>query len=63
MYWATLARTSSGVPAAQIICTISSGTSFEASTTWSWVAGQVSTLPTASSNDCGTPLAFMMCGC
>ena len=42
-YSATLARASSAVPEAVSICTISSGTSFDAATTCSWVAGQVST--------------------
>ena len=52
-----------GCPAAQIICTTSSGTSFDAATTWSWVAGQVRIPPMSSSSDSGTPEAFMMCGC
>ena len=63
MYSATLARASAGVPDAVSICTISSGTSFDAATTCSWVAGHVSTSPTSSSSDCGTPDAFMMWGC
>ncbi len=52
-YSATLARASSAVPEAVSICTISSGTSFDAASTCSWVAGQVSTSPTRSSSDCG----------
>ena len=63
MYWATFSWTSSAVPAAQIIWTTSSGTSREASTTCSWVAGQVRTRPISSSSDSGTPEAFMMWGC
>ncbi len=62
-YSATLARHSSAVPEAVIICTISSGTSSEAAATWSWVAGQVSTWPISSSSESGTPDAFMMWGC
>ena len=62
-YSATLARHSSGVPQAVIICTMSSGTRAAAATTCSWVAGQVRTRPISSSSDAGTPDAFMMCGC
>ncbi len=43
MYSATLARHSSGVPDAVMSCTTSSGTSFDAVTTSSCVAGHVST--------------------
>jgi hypothetical protein len=45
------------------MCTTSSGTSFDAATTSSWVAGQVSTRLISSSNDDGTPEAAMMWGC
>ncbi len=62
-YSATLARHSSGVPDAVISCTTSSGTSFDAVTTSSCVAGHVSTWPISSSSSSGTPEAFMMCGC
>ena len=62
-YSTTFSRTSSGSPDAVIIWTMSSGTSLLAATTWSCVAGQVSTLPISSSNSWGTPDAFMMCGC
>ena len=52
-YSATLARHSSAVPDAVIICTTSSGTSFDAATTCSWVAGHVSTWPISSSSSLG----------
>ena len=55
-YSATLARHSSGVPEAVITWPMSSGTTLDASTTCSWMAGQVSIAPispagTASPSD------------
>ncbi len=44
-YSPTFSRHSSAVPDAVIIWTMSSGTSFDAATTWSWVAGHVEHAP------------------